>query len=153
MPKKWQIKGASQQSKLSEDTIRFYEKEGLIKPERGGNGYRQYTEKQVTELRYIAVMKYAHFSVKEIRSFMELINSPSSEQCNTQGKELLSKKRADLQQAIGHYRQILQLLEELPMPESYSEFVDKKLNVPLSMDTFVEKLFNSIYNEGNHESY
>lgn len=152
MIKKWLIKEASQHSKLSEDTIRFYEKEGLIKPERGENGYRQYTAKDLTELQYIAVMKYAHFSVKEIRAFMDLMSSPLSEQCNAKGQELLNKKMTDLKQAIYHYQQILELLQELPMPDSYSEYLDKRTELSAFMDQFVKNIFNSIHEVATNEN-
>lgn len=152
MKEKWHIKEASQQSKISEDTIRFYEKEGLIKPERGENRYRQYTEKNLKELQYIAVMKYAHFSVKEIGAFMNLMHSPLSENCNAKGQELLGKKIMDLEQAIHHYQQIIELLQELPMPDSYSEYLDKRDELGEYMDQFIGNIFNSIYEVAADES-
>ena len=41
---------------LTRANIRFYEKEGLLSPARGANGYRDYTEKDVETLRKILLL-------------------------------------------------------------------------------------------------
>lgn len=153
MSEKWHIKEASKQSKLSEDTIRFYEKEGLIKPGRGENGYRQYTLKEIKELKYIAVMKYARFSVKEMRSIMKLMNSPLSQECNENGQALLDKKVTDLKQTMRHYQQIIKLLQDLPLPNSFQEYFVNREIIGSFMDRFIEKIFNSIHEESIDENY
>ena len=45
------IKEVEQYLEVPRATVRFYEKEGLIRPERGGNGYRDYSEEDVEKLR------------------------------------------------------------------------------------------------------
>lgn len=53
---------------VSADTLRFYEKEGLLEaPERGENGYRRYREADVTVVRYIRAAQGLGFSLAEIR--------------------------------------------------------------------------------------
>ena len=37
------MKEVEQLLEIPRATVRFYEKEGLVSPERGGNGYRNYT--------------------------------------------------------------------------------------------------------------
>ena len=37
-------------------TIRFYEKEGLFHPQRGANGYRDYSDEDVDRLKKIIIL-------------------------------------------------------------------------------------------------
>ncbi len=47
------IQEAAHRSGLSADTIRFYERKGVLpRPPRGANGYRQYTEEHVATLEF-----------------------------------------------------------------------------------------------------
>ena len=45
------IKEVEQHLEVPRATVRFYEKEGLTNPQRGENGYREYSEEDVTRLR------------------------------------------------------------------------------------------------------
>ena len=49
-------------------TIRFYEKEGLITPERSENGYRNYSDSDAAELRRIKLLRELGVSLDIIRS-------------------------------------------------------------------------------------
>ena len=56
------------------ETVRFYEREGLIaEPPRGeSSGYRHYPEDTVARLRFIKKAKELGFSLKEIRELLSL---------------------------------------------------------------------------------
>ena len=47
-------------------TIRFYEKEGLINPKKGENGYREYSDYDILILKKIIVLRKLGFSVADI---------------------------------------------------------------------------------------
>lgn len=47
------IKEVEKQVGLAKENIRYYEKEGLIKPERTANNYREYSEQDVAQLKKI----------------------------------------------------------------------------------------------------
>ena len=53
---------------LTRANIRFYEKEGLLSPARGANGYRDYTEADVETLRKIRLLRQLRVPVPEIRA-------------------------------------------------------------------------------------
>ncbi|MDO4269591.1 MAG: MerR family transcriptional regulator [Eubacteriales bacterium] len=53
---------------LTRANIRFYEKEGLLSPARGENGYRDYAEADVRTLRKIRLLRQLRLSVPEIRA-------------------------------------------------------------------------------------
>ena len=64
---------------LGIETVRFYEREGLIaEPPRGeSSGYRHYPEGTVARLRFIKKAKDLGFSLKEIRELLSLKAKPS----------------------------------------------------------------------------
>ena len=52
------IKEVEEQTGLARSNIRFYEKEGLIEPLRNeNNGYRDYTEKNIEDIKKIAYLR------------------------------------------------------------------------------------------------
>lgn len=54
-------------------TIRFYEREGLLPPaSRGGNGYRLYDETTLSRLRFIRAAQSAGLTLAEIRSIVDV---------------------------------------------------------------------------------
>jgi Hg(II)-responsive transcriptional regulator len=61
------------QAGVGVETIRFYEREGLLEePPRRVSGYRQYSEQVVTRLRFIKRAKLLGFSLKEISELLLL---------------------------------------------------------------------------------
>jgi Hg(II)-responsive transcriptional regulator len=55
------------------ETVRFYEREGLVEePPRRASGYRQYSEQVVTRLHFIKRAKQLGFSLKEISELLLL---------------------------------------------------------------------------------
>ncbi len=65
------IAEASNISGLSIDTLRFYEKEGLITPTRS-SGQRIYSEQNLDELDTISRLRRLGISIPEIRSLLEI---------------------------------------------------------------------------------
>ncbi|WP_394223145.1 MerR family transcriptional regulator [Alteromonas gracilis] len=77
---------------LSRDTLRYYEKIGLLtRPERASNGYRNYGQTQINELLFIERGKAIGFTLSEIRSGYEAYKK-RGELCPQFRKQLLSKK-------------------------------------------------------------
>lgn len=61
------------------ETIRYYEREGLIcEPPRRASGYRQYPEETLSRLRFIRHAKALGFSLKDIKELLELRVTPGS---------------------------------------------------------------------------
>ena len=55
------------------ETVRFYEREGLLEePPRRASGYRQYSEQVVTRLHFIKRAQKLGFSLKEITELLSL---------------------------------------------------------------------------------
>lgn len=58
---------------VGSDTVRFYEREGLIdKPPRRASGYRQYPEETVSLIRFIRRAQDLGFTLKEVEELISL---------------------------------------------------------------------------------
>ncbi len=68
---------AAEQTRLPPKTIRYYEDIGLLRPARRANGFRDYAERDVHELRFIARARGLGFSVEECRHLLELYRDKS----------------------------------------------------------------------------
>jgi Cu(I)-responsive transcriptional regulator len=66
------IGDAGLKSGLTPKTIRYYEDIGLVLPGRRDNGFRDYGERDVHELRFIARARGLGFSVEECRLLLAL---------------------------------------------------------------------------------
>jgi len=65
----------SKQTGLSRDTIRFYEKQGLIRvpaKQRRANNYKEYPENVISKLKLIKSVQELGFTLKEIDTFFSL---------------------------------------------------------------------------------
>ena len=137
----WNIKQAAAVTGFSADTLRYYEKEGMLSPKRHENGYRYYDENDIALLKNIAVMKYAHFSLAEMKSMEELYAGDPNADCNEIVKQILNGKIAELNQAILNYSKIVALLKEmLPMVDS----IDAYLSNEKQIDGFIDQIFQDI---------
>ncbi len=66
------ISKAGREARLSADTLRYYEREGLLPPpERSASGYRQYPEAIVERLRLIKGAQRVGLRLKEIKELLD----------------------------------------------------------------------------------
>lgn len=71
----------AKKTQVSLDTIRLYERYGLIKePRRAANGYRQYPEEVIDCLKFISRAKHMGFTLKEIKELL-VIHQTSQHRC------------------------------------------------------------------------
>jgi len=141
----YSIKKTTEITGLSADTLRYYEKEGVIAPKRRENGYRCYDENDIVALKYVVVMKYAHFTLSEIKSMEKLQNREPGGRCNEIAKRILNAKYAELNQVILNYQKIAVLFEVLlPMVESSDAYYSNREKI----STFIEQIFDDI-SKGN----
>ncbi|WP_066805543.1 MerR family transcriptional regulator [Moraxella oblonga] len=81
MSKIFQIKQASEQTGVHLETIRYYEKQGLISPSHQQNGYRVFDEQTLAQLRFIKACRNLGFSLNNIKTLLQLQQTPTK-QCN-----------------------------------------------------------------------
>jgi len=83
---------------LSRDTLRFYEKRGLLRARRGANGYRDYPPETVEWLRYLRLAQSLGFTLAEIEADLPLLVAPGA--LAGQLRVALERKLADIDQRI-----------------------------------------------------
>lgn len=91
------IKEVETHTGLARSNIRFYEKEKLIDPDREENGYRDYSEADVEDIKKIAYLRTLGISVEEIRSVMT--EKITLQEVIEKQKDILELQIADLQNA------------------------------------------------------
>lgn len=72
------IKEIEELSGMTRANIRFYEKEKLICPARDANGYRNYSETDLDNLKRIRLLRILHMSLEEIREAADGISDLES---------------------------------------------------------------------------
>ena len=93
------ISQAARQSGLSTRTIRYYEDIQLIAPAaRGDNGYRQYDQRSVEELHFLARARDVGFDLEESRQLLELQRNRSRQ--SRHARDLVMEKSQKLQSRI-----------------------------------------------------
>lgn len=69
----------AEKANLSIDTIRYYQREGLIEPlSVRESGYREFDNSAVETLRFVTRAKQLGFSLKEIRDLLSLTDDPDT---------------------------------------------------------------------------
>jgi MerR family mercuric resistance operon transcriptional regulator len=102
----------ARQAGVGVETVRFYEREGLItEPVRSGSGYRQYPEETVSRIRFIRRAKELGFSLREIRELLSLRVAP--DRSTAEVKAHAQAKIADIEQKIRTLRRIKKTLLDL----------------------------------------
>ncbi|WP_374581842.1 MerR family transcriptional regulator [Pseudoduganella sp.] len=90
-----QIGELAEATGISRDTLRYYEKRGLLQARRGGNGYRDYAPEAVEWLRYIRTAQALGFTLQEIEADLPLLAA------NVAGEPTAAALRAVLQAKLG----------------------------------------------------
>jgi MerR family copper efflux transcriptional regulator len=94
------------------DTIRFYEKAGLLpKPARTASGYRKYTREDEMRLAFIARARHLGFSLEDIGEMLRLRTSRSGGVARV--REVAQKKVALIEQKISELTQLQIALKAL----------------------------------------
>lgn len=77
---------------VTADSLRFYEREGLIAPaSKSGAGYRLYEEDAVARLRFIAHAKQCGFTLAEIQELLT-VQSRKTACCGDVRRQVVEKK-------------------------------------------------------------
>jgi len=97
---------------LGIETVRFYEREGLIKPlARTEANYRLYAEDGIVRLRFIKRAKALGFTLREIKELLFLRVDPDATKGDV--KEQIEEKIDDIKQRIRDLKKIQKTLETL----------------------------------------
>jgi len=121
------ISTVSERTDLSADTLRYYERIGLIPPiDRSNNGIRDYTETDIKRVEFIKCLKKAGLSIKALTEYMELLQ---------QGDETLEVRK----EILINQREVL--AAEIEEMQETLDFLDYKIGV------YEDRIFRSVEKE------
>ena len=100
-------------SKVSRDTLRYYEKHGLITPStRNASGYRLYSDADVHRISFIISAKEVGFTLNEIHQLLELEVTKDQKSCEDV-KQFVDAKITIVNQRLAEIKRIKKSLQTL----------------------------------------
>lgn len=106
------IGALSSASGVAIETIRYYEKSGLLaKAKRSHNGYRRYSSAYTQRLRFIRRGRDLGFSIEELKTLLQLATHP--EQPCAEADALVQNHLHEVKAKIRDLQAIQQVLEQL----------------------------------------
>lgn len=128
---------------LSKDTLRYYDKIGLVKPTRGTNRYRFYTDFDLLILQYVEVMKFLGLSLSQIGIILRnTMEKTENDKINT--LDILKNKTRELNQKIRIYQEADKLLTK-------TIHSLENMDCPTDMEQ-LDSMVKSIYTHMNESS-
>ena len=92
----------AEQTGVSADTLRYYEREGLIEPPaRAANGYRSYREADAQRVRFVRSAQALGFTLAEIRGILPQLNAGRMDR-----RAIEARLQAKIAEIDGHIRQM-----------------------------------------------
>ncbi|HEX6519337.1 MAG TPA: MerR family transcriptional regulator [Streptosporangiaceae bacterium] len=105
----WSISEAATKCGLSQHTLRWYERIGLLGPiDRTADGRRRFTEGDLDWLALITKLRETGMPVKDMQRYAELVRSGAGEE---ERLELLRAHRVAVRRALTTQRECLKLLD------------------------------------------
>ena len=99
---------------MTYDTLRYYEKIGLLipLPRRNANGVRDYNEHDCLKLSFIKRLRNSGFSIEATTKIIKLyIEGPKTNR--TKRKEFLIEQRALLQEKLNNIQKSIEILDKM----------------------------------------
>ena len=142
-----QIKAFSEKLQVSIDTIRFYEKQGLLQPIRLDNGYRHYDESCEAQLKMVIVLKKLGFSIKEIAQLTQLQAQEITEECNETTVALFNEKSQQLTNYITFYKNAVDTLQMITQLMDNQQYEKNQPKIEHAINQLFEQLKAGVRDE------
>lgn len=119
---RYSISQIAQRFGVEPHTLRFYEKEGIITPERTESGIRSYTEENVSQLEMAMCLKSTGMPLKDIKRYFDLVEAGDS--TLDQRLEIFTDHRQHVLDEIQELQRYLCKIEH--KIQWYQGFIDEK---------------------------
>lgn len=101
---------AADRTGVSIDTLRYYEREGLIGPiQRSAGGRREYTEDDLFWIGLLTCFREAGLGIADLREFVAILRAEHPPQNRV---AFLHERRAALEQRVTALRRAMEILDE-----------------------------------------
>lgn len=105
------ITEAAHASGLTAKTIRYYEQIDLVSPQRGPNGYRQFSPQDVQQLKFLGRARRLDFSLRACRDLLML--NANTNRSSADVREIALRHLADVDERLAGLSQLRTALESL----------------------------------------
>ena len=105
------IKDAAARSGLPAKTIRYYEEIALIRPSRGANGYRAFSETDVHKLAFLSRARSLGFAIEDCRMLLDLYEDETRASADV--KEIARGHLAEIERKIAELEAMRRTLTQL----------------------------------------
>lgn len=110
------IKEVVKMTGISISKLYYYEQKNLINPERDKNNYRNYSEDDIKQIKYILILKEIGFSIKNIEKAVEMYVACLNRSNNmSEVKDFYSDQIEKMEEKIIQYTKVIKLLKNLPI--------------------------------------
>lgn len=97
---------------VSADTLRYYEKEGLVRPAaKTAGGYRLYDDEALRRIRFIKQAQQCGFALADVKGLLALRRAPGA--CCDDVRSLAIEKRLQIERRLRSLQAMSRALEEL----------------------------------------
>lgn len=104
------IKDVAEKFDLSQDTLRYYEKVGLIpKVNRNSSGIRDYTEQDLRHVEFVKCMRQAGLSIEVLAQYISLYQD--GDKTASDRRQILVDEREKLQERMVEMQETLDRLD------------------------------------------
>jgi len=105
----WTTGEAAEKCGLSQHTLRWYERIGLLAPvDRGSDGRRRFSDADLDWLSLLTKLRATGMPVRDMQRYAELVRSGAGE---AERIELLKRHREEVRRALATQRECLKLLD------------------------------------------
>jgi DNA-binding transcriptional MerR regulator len=105
----WTIGAAAEKCGLTQYTLRWYERIGLLgQIERGSDGRRRFSERDLEWLSLLTKLRATGMPVRDMQRYAELVRSGAG---HAERVDLLRRHREQVRRAIASQRECLKLLD------------------------------------------
>lgn len=112
MEKLYSIQEVSQLLGIPKDTLRYYDRIGIVSPSREYNRYRRYSKNDLVDLMNIQIMQYADFTLDEIKGTFGFHRKENVDLAYCREvASFLDAKNAETRKKIAHLEKVSQLLD------------------------------------------
>ena len=108
------ISVAAELAGVHPQTLRMYERRGLVGPSRTGGGSRRYSERDIERLQYISDLTEAGLNLEGVRRVLEL--EAEVDRLRAELHRVTLEARDALETVHRHYRRDLVPLRQSPVP-------------------------------------
>lgn len=112
MEKLYSIQEVSQLLGIPKNTLRYYDRIGIVSPSREDNRYRRYSKNDLIDLMNIQIMQYADFTLDEIKGKFRFhrMENVDPAYCR-EVASFLDAKNAETRRKMAHLEKVSQLLD------------------------------------------